>query len=73
MNIQFFWPKGIYSGIYPPLPPQDELSKAVYVVKYYPVDNKNGKPSNELTRCSRCKKTSIKKGNQYQLVCFKTN
>lgn len=39
MNSPFFWPNGIYSGIYPPFPQEKELNKAIYVVKYYPVGN----------------------------------
>jgi len=34
MDDEFFWPGGIYSGISPPFPSQEELDKAVYVIKY---------------------------------------
>jgi hypothetical protein len=38
MNDSFFWPEGIYSGIYDPAPTKEELERAVYVVKYYKVE-----------------------------------
>ena len=34
MDNEFFWPSGFYSGLYGPLPPEEELKRAVYVVRY---------------------------------------
>ncbi len=40
MDNPIFWPDGLYSGLYSPIPPEQELQKAKYIVKYYPIDDK---------------------------------
>ena len=39
MDDGFFWPGGIYSGLYPPLPPEEVLKQAKYIVLYHKVEN----------------------------------
>jgi len=41
MNDSFFWPGGIYSGLYLPIPNNSTLAKSSIVVKYYPVESSN--------------------------------
>jgi len=38
MNSEFFWPGGIYSGIYPPQPSENILKNVSYVVSYYSLE-----------------------------------
>lgn len=38
MDDGFFWAEGIYSGIYPPEPSEEELEKINYVVKYNKIE-----------------------------------
>ncbi len=38
MNDNFFWPAGIYSGLYSPSVSEQDLEKVDYVVKYYEVN-----------------------------------
>lgn len=40
MNDEFFWPKGYFSGVYPPVPAQNILNKVKYVVLYHQVSGK---------------------------------
>ncbi|MEA3329253.1 MAG: glycosyltransferase family 39 protein [Nanoarchaeota archaeon] len=37
LNDEFFWPKGVYSGLYPPQPNEEILNQASYVILYHPV------------------------------------
>lgn len=37
MEDEFFWQKGEYSGLYPPLPSDSDLHRAKYAVLYHPV------------------------------------
>ncbi|MFA5020173.1 MAG: hypothetical protein WC533_03680 [Candidatus Pacearchaeota archaeon] len=37
MEDEFFWEKGFYSGLYPPLPEENALKQAKYIVLYHPV------------------------------------
>ena len=39
MDDEFFWPKGIYSGFYPPIPSENDLEKASYVISHKNIKN----------------------------------
>jgi len=37
MDEQYFWSEDIYSGLYKPIPSEQELQKVKYIVRYSPV------------------------------------
>lgn len=39
MDDEFFWPRGYFGGFYTPIPSQENLKKASYVVLYHKVNN----------------------------------
>ncbi|MEK6875323.1 MAG: hypothetical protein AABX30_01430 [Nanoarchaeota archaeon] len=40
MDDEFFWPGGVFGGLYPPIPSQEELDKASYAVLYHPIEGR---------------------------------